>query len=1072
MGSPRSYALLGLFLFLQFFTNAQTHPLLQKLDSLITLDAFTEAEQLINSQVVSNNQQNSLNLGRLVYPLARTEFLTDHQTGFAKAKDLLAMLESAKSQDTIRYEAYLGLGLAYLDQGRPALAEGYISKANAMANDLNDPERKLRTAYNLGETGLKLGNFDQLQYWNNRSLRILEKYPNRKFGLAPRVLNYKASLMHFMAKPDSVDYYFDRAIKSVDLTDPDPEYRYYLPGVIYGNWTMAKQTAGDYDGAMEFTLRCISYYNAFLQRAHNHPLTEKVHGNLSIAYRNLGSIYNDLGDKEKAIQVATLGYHHAQKYFLPNTVEHFSAVLMLGEAYLYAESPEKARKYLTEAEHILKSIPGDNWSYVANMYAVLGDLEKREGHLKEAIFHYQNTLLAYANSSPDEFSQNVIYARFNLAQMLAEDHQFAPALQLVDQTYAQTEATYGKGSYMAKMVQLTKIRISFIKGDYAQTMVLCKGLLREYADMGSLEQQAYFSGDLAEILCYLAKSKFELLPHTEAHLEEIAQTIDRATAFVEKRKSLVTSQTAVANLIESNLDIFNFAKKVYTERYLITGENKYLNRVITLHESSIYNRIRARLNLNGDRLSPKEIREREHGLRKKIDGFFVQGEEGTQFDVVQWDSLNGAWQNFLKMLQKEYPRYYRMRYASIVEPLQNLGQNVPATTTIVRYFMEGNDGYAYVYHKGEAHLVKLGNIKNLDTSAILDFSVPEDRLFQNLYDLYVRLWKPLETYITTPNVVILPDGDLFNLSFELLTPRKIGALRELATESLLAQYNMSYNYSLYMVDRQQKVLDFKDNYVAFAPEFDSGMKSDYQMAILDTLDLDRSYLTLLPQPFSSQLAQKFGKVFNGEAFLNERASKQLFSKRAGEHKIIHIGTHAESNNLSPELSRLVFAKNVSDTSKINDNFLYTYEIYNQNLNANLAILTACETGKPSYQPGEGMISLAHAFNYAGSESILTSLWQIDEKSSSEILSSFYAYLRKGNPKDMALRLAKLDYLAKAEGRTLHPQYWAGLILMGNTAPLELSAPTPWLGWIIAGLGMMVLVILFLIYKKKTPVERG
>ena len=114
--------------------------------------------------------------------------------------------------------------------------------------------------------------------------------------------------------------------------------------------------------------------------------------------------------------------------------------------------------------------------------------------------------------------------------------------------------------------------------------------------------------------------------------------------------------------------------------------------------------------------------------------------------------------------------------------------------------------------------------------------------------------------------------------------------------------------------------------------------------------------------------------YNGQSFLNENASKQLFINKAREHKIIHIGTHAESNNLNPELSRLVFAKNITDTLNLDDNYLYNYEIYNIDLSSELAILTACETGKPGYQPGEGMISLAHAFNYAGSESILTSLW--------------------------------------------------------------------------------------------------
>jgi CHAT domain-containing protein len=214
--------------------------------------------------------------------------------------------------------------------------------------------------------------------------------------------------------------------------------------------------------------------------------------------------------------------------------------------------------------------------------------------------------------------------------------------------------------------------------------------------------------------------------------------------------------------------------------------------------------------------------------------------------------------------------------------------------------------------------------------------------------------------------------------------------------------------------------------------------------------------------------KKFSRKFDGRSFLNEKASKQLFTKNAKEHKIIHIGTHAESNNVSPELSRLVFAKNVGDSLDINDNYLYTYEIYDQNLSSHLAILTACDTGKPTYQPGEGMISLAHAFNYAGSESVLTSLWQIDEKSSNEILERFYGHLSEGKPKHVALRLAKLDYLAHGQGRTLHPQYWAGLVLMGDTSPVELSRPAFWLLWVVAVLTLVFVAMVFL--KRKAPLK--
>ena len=255
----------------------------------------------------------------------------------------------------------------------------------------------------------------------------------------------------------------------------------------------------------------------------------------------------------------------------------------------------------------------------------------------------------------------------------------------------------------------------------------------------------------------------------------------------------------------------------------------------------------------------------------------------------------------------------------------------------------------------------------------------------------------------------------------------------------------------------------RDNFIAFTPEFSDEMKNDYKVAVSDSISTDKKYLRLLPQPFSVDLAKQYNQIFDGDHFRNKQATKRLFMNQAGEHKIIHIGTHAESNNLSPELSRLIFAKPTENDSDVEDNSLYTYEIYNCNLTSNLAILTACETGKPGYQAGEGMISLAHAFTYAGSESILTSLWKIDEQSSAEIVGYFYDYLREGLSKDEALQKAKLQYIDNVNGRRLHPNYWAGLVLMGDTNSLEFGRDYSW--GIIITIVSLVLLIGILIFLK-------
>ena len=233
------------------------------------------------------------------------------------------------------------------------------------------------------------------------------------------------------------------------------------------------------------------------------------------------------------------------------------------------------------------------------------------------------------------------------------------------------------------------------------------------------------------------------------------------------------------------------------------------------------------------------------------------------------------------------------------------------------------------------------------------------------------------------------------------------------------------------------------------------------------MDANQQYLSLLPQPFTTKLAAKIHSLLGGNLYAYSQSTKANFTTFAGNHKVIHIGTHAESNNEHPELSKLIFAKRNSLTD---DNELFVNEIYNCDLNAQLAVLTGCETGKPGYQDGEGMISFAHAFNYAGSQSILTGLWKIDEKASAILAEAFYNNLLAGMPKDEALQKAKLNYLATENGRMLEPQYWAGLIIMGDTSALTVK-PKGSSGWWLLLPAILLLMAGILFFRFTKPISK-
>jgi CHAT domain-containing protein len=106
-------------------------------------------------------------------------------------------------------------------------------------------------------------------------------------------------------------------------------------------------------------------------------------------------------------------------------------------------------------------------------------------------------------------------------------------------------------------------------------------------------------------------------------------------------------------------------------------------------------------------------------------------------------------------------------------------------------------------------------------------------------------------------------------------------------------------------------------------------------------------------------------------------------------------------------------------------------IYNLTLNADLVVLSACETGIGELKRGEGIVSLARAFAYAGAKSIITTLWSVNDKSTMHIMEEFYRQLHKGQPKDYALWKAKMEYLQKAKSETAHPFFWSAFVPVGD-----------------------------------------
>jgi CHAT domain-containing protein len=222
---------------------------------------------------------------------------------------------------------------------------------------------------------------------------------------------------------------------------------------------------------------------------------------------------------------------------------------------------------------------------------------------------------------------------------------------------------------------------------------------------------------------------------------------------------------------------------------------------------------------------------------------------------------------------------------------------------------------------------------------------------------------------------------------------------------------------------QQKLQTLQtDKVLAYAPVYN--IPFNQLKTIFKTSD------TILSPLLNSKVEVKsITRVFGGRAFIGKRATKANFKKHASDGKILHLAMHTMVDNEYSMNLKLVFSKTGYTT---NNYFLTADEIYNMKLRSPLVVLSACNSGYGKLIKGEGVISLARGFVYAGCPSMVISLWSVGDLSSSEIMFQFYKNLKNNLTIDKALQQAKIKYIINSNHMYSHPYYWAGFIQTGKT----------------------------------------
>ncbi len=412
-----------------------------------------------------------------------------------------------------------------------------------------------------------------------------------------------------------------------------------------------------------------------------------------------------------------------------------------------------------------------------------------------------------------------------------------------------------------------------------------------------------------------------------------------------------------------------------------------------------------------------------------------------------------------RYLETNYRDYYEMKYANTLVSAAEVQKKLRNNEVLIEYVLNETvpvpEVYAFFFsgettgfHKLEADSAFISHLEDafrfVSNPAYLFTRNEDSKSFCiSANYLYEVLLKPFAEEIKYKKITIIPDGKLSYLPFDaLLTemPDTTGMIQFHTLPYLIRNNTVNYSYSAnLLLNFKKENRKARNKLLAFAPEYNT-----------DTIHFSNESLVLIPLPGVQREIELIAKEVKTSLFSGLQATEKNFRENSRHHDILHLAMHAFINDSMPAFSRFAFTQG-QDTLIDNDGWLNTADIYNLELNSRLTVLSACNTGSGHLRKGEGVMSLARGFLYAGCPSIVMTLWEVEDNAGTEIMHSFYQVLKKGRNTDDALRQAKLKYLENANPRMAHPHYWLSYVNIGSTEPLFRSYDFYFFGFLILAL---------------------
>ncbi|MEO1258786.1 MAG: CHAT domain-containing protein [Bacteroidota bacterium] len=897
-------------------------------------------------------------------------------------------------------------------------------------------------AYGQGETNNALVYIDSAYH--------LFKTTNDHYNLVNALLN-RAKINYDLGRNEPFKKDALEAIKIADIHLSDTLLNY---GAVLNVMALYSKIIGDYESAQGYYDRAIKIFQRYFDRAEEGKLKNYYARILTAGITNKGIIFRDKKDFEES-----------KRYFrkVLATIDPIKDEMIKSRAIAMKElaisewlcgNEEEALNFYNKSLGVIEQAPNksDKYFQTIKLYNLQGiaRIWMDRGMPKEAEpFIYESVDITENN----EVSFDAFVSYTLLGDLLLEQGK-----------YEQAESVYQLGLDSAK----SEFRIAQSHPDIANCYGNLGKLRHKKGDLlGSLEfyQQAlvfasknFNSQNLHEnplpkdfIVKYdgvnILKCKgevfLELFENTtdEVYLINAYQAFHSAVALIQNTRQQFNASKSKLFLAENSVAIFEKAIETALGLYEFKKDKKYLDAVFTLIEQNkarvLLESLASQEALKAGGL-PDSLVESEKSLKQDLTFYKQKLIENAQSGNTDKDAtttinniifdLEEKYQLLQSEFAKNYPNYFNIKYdikQASVNELQHA--YLDDNSAIIEFFFGVEHIYIYLLLKKEASVYCVKNspqlkrkIEDLLTSLRI---APSGRggamsvFVDNAHYLYKELLEELIEALPQEinRLVIIPDDVLSLLPMELLVSEKVDTLNSFREiPYLFRNYKFSYNYSTaLLLNNYLNGGKFKKSGVlGFAPTFQE-KEAGLQRSCTEN--------NLYSLKCSDAEVREINQLIAGELYTGKTASKNNFLNIAPDYQMLHLATHACTDEDIPMLNRIWFS----------DGSITNFELFNLQLNADLVVLSACNTGSGKILKGEGVQSLARGFLHAGCRSLITSLWSVDDCATSEIMTYVYGELKKGKDKDEALREAKLKYLNTAAKLQQHPYYWGAFVQVGN-----------------------------------------